>query len=233
MCIICCMINNDKTLSEKYFEKKGYKPKGEKKCESCGKNFTIYLKRDLERKKYCSKKCFGKINSKLNNLKPPLPTHETRKKVGKILSEKMKLGLIPKPPLPTEEARKKAGKTLSEKMRLGIIPKPSGGHTKEARKKAGLKIRGENHPRWIKDRSKIKRSRFNNSFRNEGPIASWRKTIFERDDYTCQKCYQKGNKLNAHHIKSWALFPELRFEISNGLTLCVTCHKKEHKKCQS
>lgn len=55
------MINDDKTLSEKYFEKNGYKPKGEKKCESCGKNFTIYLKRDLERKKYCSKKCFGKI----------------------------------------------------------------------------------------------------------------------------------------------------------------------------
>ena len=42
----------------------------------------------------------------------------------------------------------------------------------------------------------------------------------------------KGGKLNAHHLKSWALFPELRFEISNGITLCVICHRKEHKKCQ-
>jgi hypothetical protein len=193
----------DKTFSEKYFVKKGYKPKGEKICECCGKSFVIYIKRDLLRKRFCSRICFGKINSKINNLKPPVPNAKTRKKVGEILSEKMKLGLIPKPPA----------------------------STKESRKKAGLKIRGENHPRWIKDRSKVKRSRFNNAFRNQGPIASWRKSIFERDDYICQKCYQKGNQLNAHHIKSWALFPELRFEISNGVTLCVTCHRKEHKKC--
>ena len=44
---------------------------------------------------------------------------------------------------------------------------------------------------------------------------------------------KKGYKLNAHHIKSWAFFPELRFEISNGITLCVICHREEHKKCQS
>lgn len=197
------MLSSDKTFSEKYFEKKGYKPKGEKNCECCGKSFIIYLKRDLKRKRFCSKVCFGKINCKINNLKPSPPDAKTRKKIGKILSEKMKLGLISKPPTPT----------------------------KESRKKAGLKIRGKNHPRWIEDRSKLKRSRFNNSFRNEGPIASWRKSIYERDNYTCQKCFQKGNKLNAHHIKSWALFPELRFEISNGITLCVTCHRKEHKKC--
>ena len=194
-----------KTKSEKYFEKKGYKPKGEKKCECCNESFVIYLKRDLKRKRFCSRTCFGKINNKINNLRPPLPDAETRKKVGKILSERMKLGLIPKPPAAT----------------------------KESRKKAGLKIRGENHPRWIRDRSKLKRSRFDNSFRNEGPIASWRKSVFERDGYTCQKCKKIGNKLNAHHIKSWAFFPELRFEISNGITLCVICHREEHKKCQS
>ena len=193
----------NKTASEKYFEQKGYKVKGQKKCEFCEKIFLIYLKRDLIRKRFCSKFCFGKVNSKINKLKPPPPSKATRKKIGKILSEKMKLGLIPKPPGPTQESRKKAA----------------------------LKMRGENHPRWIKDRSKIKKSRFNNSFRGEGPIASWRKTIFERDNYTCQTCKKIGGRLNAHHIKSWALFPELRFDISNGITLCVTCHKKEHKKC--
>ncbi len=222
---------NNLTKSDQYYINKGYKAISEKKCECCNKRILIFLKRDLERKRFCSRSCFGKINSKINNLQPPKPDEKTRKKIGKILSEKMKLGLIPKPPSPTEEVRKKIGKTLSEKMRLGIISKPSGCHTKEARKKAGLKMRGENHPRWIKDRSKLKRSRLDNSFRNEGPIASWRKSVFERDNYTCQKCYQKGNKLNAHHIKPWALFPDLRFEISNGLTLCVTCHRKEHKKC--
>lgn len=53
----------------------------------------------------------------------------------------------------------------------------------------------------------------------------WRKAVFERDDYTCIWCGYKGNKLNADHIKPWAYFPELRFAIDNGRTLCIDCHK--------
>ena len=54
----------------------------------------------------------------------------------------------------------------------------------------------------------------------------WRKSIFERDDYTCTWCKERGVELHADHIKSFALYPELRFELSNGRTLCVDCHKK-------
>lgn len=54
----------------------------------------------------------------------------------------------------------------------------------------------------------------------------WRKSIFERDDYTCQECRNRGCYLEAHHIKSWANFPELRYEISNGIVLCLECHKQ-------
>lgn len=54
----------------------------------------------------------------------------------------------------------------------------------------------------------------------------WRKAVFERDDYTCIWCGQRGGYLNADHIKPFALFPELRFAIDNGRTLCVDCHKK-------
>ena len=53
----------------------------------------------------------------------------------------------------------------------------------------------------------------------------WRKLVFQRDGYTCQECGQVGGVLNADHIKPWALFPELRFELDNGRTLCVKCHK--------
>lgn len=54
----------------------------------------------------------------------------------------------------------------------------------------------------------------------------WRMKVFERDDFTCLICGQRGGKLNADHIKRWSLFPLLRFEVSNGRTLCETCHKK-------
>ena len=58
----------------------------------------------------------------------------------------------------------------------------------------------------------------------------WRKIIFERDNYTCQKencpfCNNKqGIELNAHHKKSFAEYPNLRFVINNGITYCKESH---------
>jgi 5-methylcytosine-specific restriction endonuclease McrA len=54
----------------------------------------------------------------------------------------------------------------------------------------------------------------------------WRKEVFVRDDYTCQECFVRGTYLEADHIKPWAYFPKLRFELSNGRTLCQKCHNK-------
>jgi hypothetical protein len=52
-----------------------------------------------------------------------------------------------------------------------------------------------------------------------------REACFKRDDYTCVWCFKKGSRINADHIKSFALFPELRFALDNLRTLCVPCHK--------
>jgi len=62
---------------------------------------------------------------------------------------------------------------------------------------------------------------------------AWRTLVFERDNYTCVQCGDKNFvgrgetvSLHADHIKPFALYPELRFEVTNGRTLCVPCHKK-------
>ncbi len=91
------------------------------------------------------------------------------------------------------------------------------GHSQE---KMGLKIRGDNHHNW-----KGGITPANKQIRKSLEYKLWRKSVFERDDYTCVWCGQRGVKLHADHIKPFALFPELRLAIDNGRTLCVPCHK--------
>ena len=57
----------------------------------------------------------------------------------------------------------------------------------------------------------------------------WRKKIFIRDNFTCIICSKKGGVLNAHHIKAWSEYKALRTDLSNGITVCDSCHKKIHK----
>lgn len=90
--------------------------------------------------------------------------------------------------------------------------------------------KGELNPAWLGgagDRP--------NRIRASKEMRRWRVSVFERDGYTCQLCGDKPQddnqvKLNAHHLKSFTTYPELRFELSNGQTLCVPCHRKVHSK---
>lgn len=85
--------------------------------------------------------------------------------------------------------------------------------------------RGEKHYRW-----KGGITSENLKIRNSLEMKLWRKAVFERDKYACIWC-GAGNKngqstrLNADHIKPFAQYPELRFAIDNGRTLCFDCHK--------
>jgi 5-methylcytosine-specific restriction endonuclease McrA len=55
----------------------------------------------------------------------------------------------------------------------------------------------------------------------------WSKEVRARDGHKCVECGATG-KLHAHHIKPWKNHPELRWDISNGATLCPPCHQKAH-----
>jgi len=54
----------------------------------------------------------------------------------------------------------------------------------------------------------------------------WRTTVLSRDNHKCVQCGETKKRLDADHIKSWAKYPDLRYEISNGRTLCISCHEK-------
>ena len=82
------------------------------------------------------------------------------------------------------------------------------------------------------------------SIKNSFEYRQWRSDIFNRDDFTCRKCNNKGKYLQAHHRKPFALIMkenniktlqealdcEELWNINNGLTLCRDCHLiKKHK----
>ena len=60
----------------------------------------------------------------------------------------------------------------------------------------------------------------------------WRTSVFERDNYTCVMCNERGYKLQAHHIKRFALYRYLIYNKNNGVTLCENCHYsiKKHEE---
>lgn len=84
---------------------------------------------------------------------------------------------------------------------------------------------GDKNPNW-----KGGVSSENERIRNSEKYILWRKLVFERDGYKCQICKKIGGNLNAHHIKSFSEYPELRFDVNNGITLCKDCHNIETSK---
>jgi len=57
----------------------------------------------------------------------------------------------------------------------------------------------------------------------------WREAVFTRDNFTCVRCGTYGGTIQADHIKTWAEYPDLRYAIDNGRTLCVPCHRSRRK----
>jgi len=98
--------------------------------------------------------------------------------------------------------------------------------TNEHKEKIRKANSGENAPNW-----KGGVTPELNRLRRISAYKEWRKSVFERDGYTCKVCGIKSSagsrvRLNADHIKQFAYYPDLRFDVSNGRTLCEPCHRK-------
>ena len=94
----------------------------------------------------------------------------------------------------------------------------------ETRKKMSLSSMGERSNTWKGGVTKI-----NMTIRKSGEYKHWRKECLKRDNFTCQKTGLSGGNLRVHHINNFADFPELRCEISNGITLSSEAHEEFHK----
>ena len=89
---------------------------------------------------------------------------------------------------------------------------------------------GEKSPRWKGNNVKHERTE-----RYDPRYRIWRTSVFKRDHYTCQCCgrtNKKGNKFSlylvAHHLNNFKNYIDERYDVDNGITLCVDCHKAFH-----
>lgn len=59
-------------------------------------------------------------------------------------------------------------------------------------------------------------------------FVKWARAVKERDNYICQLCGSRGVTLNSHHINSWDVFIDQRYDLENGITLCQDHHSWFH-----
>ena len=88
-------------------------------------------------------------------------------------------------------------------------------------------LAGENHYKWKKDRDTLAKRQE----RNDMAYKEWRRVVWTRDNWKCRIGNKDCNgRLEAHHILGWTAFPELRYDINNGITLCHFHHP--HKRSE-
>jgi endogenous inhibitor of DNA gyrase (YacG/DUF329 family) len=202
-------------------------------CAVCGKEYHHYAKN----RKYCSDRCKGKSPENLARLQQMAhaPKHRKPTFVKGRNCRCVQCGKTWKSP--TQRTHCEDCSTYGKRsLRTCIV---CGDTFKSAKRiltcsvkcrrtHASMAQQGEKSHRWQGGKtSKSIKARRLPGYR------MWRESVFERDNYTCQLCGQRGGKLTAHHIKLFSQHPEYALDTGNGITLCWTCHSGiRHKEAQ-
>ena len=213
----------------------------EKRCEICGNIF--HKKVNVSKKKwavarFCSIECLGKSNKKtLTGRKVTWGDKISEAKKGHSVSEETRNKISE-----SQIGRKQQEKTILKKSGVNCHfwkgGKPdckrcgkglSNYGTEYCREccailKLSARIGEKNH-NW-----KGGISSYNDKLRQSVEVKRWKKECKKRDNNVCQKYFIVNTKLVVHHINSFANFPELRTELSNGITFSEKAHKEFHRK---
>ena len=87
--------------------------------------------------------------------------------------------------------------------------------------------KGEKPWNYIEDRSKV----LTRGHPFTAEYIAWRTSVFQRDGYKCRMGQGDcGNYVEAHHILTYKDYPELRYQINNGITLCRSHHPRKREE---
>jgi hypothetical protein len=198
----------------------------EKECLYCKKLFTkkasCSLKDWNKKSKYCSQQCYWK------SIKGKKTWSSTQKGIHLSLKSEFKKGMIPwnkgtkgLMAIPWNKKEWITKKCLCCGKEITIMP-----YRMEKFKFCSHSCRAKHNLSGVKHWN-FKNWKTNKLIllRNSKEYTDWRKQVLKRDSFTCQECGQIGGKLHVDHIKPFAYFPEERFKLDNGRTLCIECHK--------
>ena len=194
-----------------------------KKCLNCDKEYHPYInyfRNKKEYTKFCSITCRNKYYKGI--------------KLSEEHKHKVSIAL---------KGKKRSPCTPEHRKKISIAKKGCKGTpcSEEIKKLFSESRRGSNGSNWKGGTSTI-----SDRLRHSLQYNEWRKSVYERDDYACQICGQKSSgNLNADHIIPFckiieklrfeqgidnlynkALFYPLLWDVNNGRTLCIKCHRK-------
>lgn len=127
---------------------------------------------------------------------------------------------------------RKLSKETREKMSRTRIGHQISSATKDKIRQAltGRKrpeLSGEKNPCWNPNREEVAV----NAKRNTIEHRTWARAVKNRDGWKCRmKNKDCTDKIEAHHILPYSKYPELRYEINNGITLCKFHHPRTRDK---